>query len=90
MSQPQDVVIRPLIPADREGWETLWRSYLDFYQSKLDPSQFDFTFQRLSNADYAGMFGFVAQFQGKLVGLVNCINHDHGWHLQQVEYLKDL
>jgi len=48
MSQPQDVVIRPLTPADREGWETLWRAYLDFYQSGLDPAQFDYTFQRLS------------------------------------------
>ena len=90
MSQPQDVVIRPLTPADREGWETLWRDYLDFYQSRLDPSQFDFTFQRLSDPDYAGMFGFLAEYQGKLVGLVNCLNHDHGWHMNQVVYLQDL
>ena len=90
MSQPQDVVIRPLTPADREGWETLWRDYLDFYQSRLDPSQFDFTFQRLSDPDYAGMFGFLAEYQGKLVGLVNCLTHDHGWHMNQVVYLQDL
>lgn len=90
MSQSDHIVIRPLTPADREGWETLWRGYLDFYLSKLDPSQFDFTFRRLSDPEYAGMFGFVAEFQGKLVGLVNCLNHDHGWHLQQVVYLQDL
>lgn len=90
MSQPQDVVIRPLMPSDRESWEVLWRSYLDFYQSKLDPAQFDYTFERLSQPDYASMFGFVAQCQGKLVGLVNCINHDHGWHMRQVVYLQDL
>ncbi|ADW71692.1 GCN5-related N-acetyltransferase [Rahnella aceris] len=90
MSQPQDVMIRLLTPADREGWEALWRDYLDFYQSELDPAQFDYTFQRLSQPDYASMFGYVAEYEGKLVGLVNCINHDHGWHMQQVVYLQDL
>ena len=90
MSQPQDVVIRPLTPADRQEWEMLWRDYLDFYQSTLDPAQFDYTFTRLSQPDYASMFGYVAEYEGKLVGLVNCINHDHGWHMQQVVYLQDL
>ena len=90
MSQPQDVVIRPLTPADRQGWEILWRDYLDFYQSALDPAQFVYTFQRLSQPDVASMFGYVAEYQGKPVGLVNCINHDHGWHMQQVVYLQDL
>ncbi|WP_134706474.1 GNAT family N-acetyltransferase [Rahnella sp. CJA17(1/100)] len=90
MSQQQDVMIRLLTPADREGWEVLWRDYLDFYQSELNPAQFDYTFQRLSQPDYASMFGYVAEYEGKLVGLVNCINHDHGWHMQQVVYLQDL
>ncbi|MFU2315236.1 GNAT family N-acetyltransferase [Rahnella sp. PCH160] len=90
MSQSQDVVIRSLAPADRESWENLWRGYLDFYQSELDPAQFDFTFRRLSDPDYDGMFGYVAEYQGRLVGLVNCLNHDHGWHMQQVVYLQDL
>ena len=90
MSQPQDVVIRPLTPADRQEWEMLWRDYLDFYQSTLDPAQFDHTFRRLSQPEYASMFGYVAEYEGKLVGLVNCINHDHGWHMQQVVYLQDL
>lgn len=90
MSQPHDVMIRLLTPADREGWEVLWRDYLDFYQSELDPAQFDYTFQRLSQPDYASMFGYVAEYEGKLIGLVNCINHDHGWHMQQVVYLQDL
>ena len=73
MSQSDHIVIRPLTSADREGWETLWRDYLDFYQSRLDPSQFDFTFQRLSDPNYAGMFGFLAEYQGKLVGLVEAV-----------------
>jgi GNAT superfamily N-acetyltransferase len=90
MSQSNAVKIRPLTPADREGWEALWRDYLDFYQSELDPAQFDYTFQRLSQPDYPDMFGYVAEHQGKLVGLVNCINHDHGWHMRQVVYLQDL
>jgi GNAT superfamily N-acetyltransferase len=90
MSSSQAITVRPLTPADRAGWEILWRDYLDFYQSELDPAQFDYTFQRLSSPDFADMFGYVAEYQGKLVGLVNCINHEHGWHMRQVVYLQDL
>lgn len=90
MSQVAKPVIRPLTPADQDQWESLWREYLDFYQSELSPEVFTQTFQKLSQADYAAMFGYVAESEGKLVGIVNCINHDHGWKLEQVVYLQDL
>ncbi|WP_369789379.1 N-acetyltransferase family protein [Rouxiella sp. WC2420] len=90
MSQLAKPVIRPLTPADQQQWERLWREYLDFYQSELNEDIYEQTFQKLSQSDYEAMFSFVAESEGKLLGIVNCINHDHGWKTQQVVYLQDL
>lgn len=84
------VVIRPLTPKDSGQWAALWREYLDFYQSTVDDAVIAFTFERLSQPDYVNMFGYVAEYEGELVGIVNCINHDHGWSIEQVTYLQDL
>jgi len=90
MSTIDKPIIRPLVRADREQWEALWREYLDFYQSTLNQDVFERTFTRLSEENYEAMFGYVAEHEGKLVGIANCINHDHGWSLEQVTYLQDL
>ncbi|NMP28294.1 GNAT family N-acetyltransferase [Rahnella sp. SAP-1] len=90
MTKAKNPLIRPLTPQDRQQWEALWREYLDFYQTRLDDAVVDRTFARLAAADYADMFGYVAEYEGQLVGIVNCINHDHGWSIEQVTYLQDL
>lgn len=90
MSQSQDVVIRPLTPADYAGWKKLWNAYLTFYESKLKDEVYQHTFLRLSDPEYASMFGYVAEYRGEMVGIANCINHDHGWSLEPVVYLQDL
>lgn len=90
MSEVNKAVIRPLTLADRTQWERLWREYLDFYQNELSDDIYAQTFQRLAQQNYGAMFGYVAEMAGKLVGIVNCINHDHGWKLDQVVYLQDL
>lgn len=90
MSQSQDVVIRPLTPADYVGWKKLWNAYLTFYESKLEDEVYQHTFLRLSDPEYASMFGYVAEYRGEMVGIANCINHDHGWSLEPVVYLQDL
>jgi len=90
MSQSQDVVIRPLTPADYAGWKKLWNAYLTFYESKLEDEVYQHTFLRLSDPEYAAMFAYVAEYRGEMVGIDICINHDHGWSLGQVVYLQDL
>ncbi|WAT00695.1 GNAT family N-acetyltransferase [Rouxiella chamberiensis] len=90
MSEQGKPVIRPLTFADQAQWEGLWKEYLDFYQTTLNDAIVKTTFQRLASEEYAAMFGYVAEQDGKLVGIVNCINHDHGWRLEQVVYLQDL
>lgn len=90
MSELANAVIRPLTLADRAQWQGLWREYLDFYHSELSDDIYAQTFQKLAQEDYAAMFGYVAEVEGKLVDIVNCIIHDHGWKLDQVVYLQDL
>ncbi|KQN48179.1 GCN5 family acetyltransferase [Serratia sp. Leaf50] len=90
MSESKKPVIRPLTSVDQEQWAGLWREYLGFYQSEVGEDVFTQTFEKLSQENYEAMFGFVAEIEGQLVGIVNCINHDHGWKLEQVVYLQDL
>lgn len=90
MSPSQDVVIRPLTPADYAAWKKLWNAYLTFYESHLEDEVYQHTFLRLSDPEYAAMFGYVAEYRGEMVGIANCINHDHGWLLEPVVYLQDL
>ncbi len=84
------IVIRPLRLTDKEDWKHVWRNYLRFYSSIREDALYDFTFQRLADPAHSSMFGYVAEQQGQLQGLVNCIIHEHGWHQQPVIYLQDL
>lgn len=83
-------IIRPIALKDKDSWKQLWRRYLSFYSTIRDDALYEFTFQRLADAGHRDMFAFVAEQQGQLVGLVNCIIHDHGWYQEQVVYLQDL
>jgi hypothetical protein len=42
------MIIRPLKPADRAGWEPLWQGYLRFYETRLAADVTDLTFARLT------------------------------------------
>ena len=46
-----EIVVNPIIPADRDRWAELWRGYLDFYETRLPPEIYDDTWQRLIAAE---------------------------------------
>ena len=51
------MIIRPLKPDDRAGWEPLWQGYLRFYETRLGAEVTDLTFARLTGgADPMGAF----------------------------------
>lgn len=83
------VVIRPVEPADRHGWEPLWAGYLDFYETVLDAATTDATWLRITGGDPA-MGGLVAQDDGQLVGLAHYVLHPTTWTLEPACYLEDL
>jgi GNAT superfamily N-acetyltransferase len=82
--------LRLLAPGDKDSWKYLWRRYLSFYSTIRDDALYEYTFQRLVDTRHPGMFAFVAENQGQLVGLANCIVHEHGWYQESVVYLQDL
>jgi GNAT superfamily N-acetyltransferase len=83
------LVIRPVTGSDWEGWKILWDGYLDFYREQLDEATSRFTFDRLCNC-VDGMFGFVAEQDGELKGLVNALVHPSTWTTSCYCYLEDL
>ena len=84
-------MIRPLQPSDRPGWEELWRGYLRFYRSSLDPAVTDATFERLC-ARTDGLLGLIAvpDDGGAPVGLAHVVLHPSTWSASRYAYLEDL
>ena len=85
-----DLVIRPLEARDREDWARLWTGYLQFYETSVAPEVYDSTFARLLGDDPRDFNCFVAELDGKLVGLTHYLFHRHAWRIEEVCYLQDL
>jgi GNAT superfamily N-acetyltransferase len=83
------IAIRPVVDSDRAAWMPLWHGYLDFYRESLDPEISDHTFARLCEGR-EGMFGFVADSTGELLGIVNALLHPSTWSMTSYCYLEDL
>ncbi|MEL6596505.1 MAG: GNAT family N-acetyltransferase [Pseudomonadota bacterium] len=82
--------IRRLTSADEAQWRALWTGYLEFYDSTVPEEVYQTTFARLLSGDPSQVQGFVAESEGKLIGLVHYFYHAHGWKVEQVCYLQDL
>jgi GNAT superfamily N-acetyltransferase len=84
------MIIRPLVVADRGGWEPLWQGYLQFYRADVPPDVSQVTFARLTGGREP-MGGFVAvDNSGKLTGIVHWITHRSCWTAGDYCYLQDL
>jgi len=67
----------------------MWEQYLRFYGEPLIASDARATFDRLCRrAD--GMFGYVAESDGSIVGLVHAVVHPTTWSPRPNCYLEDL
>ena len=82
-------VIRAVTVGDRAGWQPLWDAYLRFYREVRPAAVTDATFDRLC-ARRDGLFGYVAEEDGVLVGLAHAVVHASTWSTQPVCYLSDL
>ena len=82
-------VVRAVQPDDRQHWQPLWRGYLDFYETVLDPAVTDATWARITKGDPA-MRGLVAARDAGLVGLLHYVLHPTTWTTTPACYLEDL
>ena len=89
MNAPE-TVIRPIEPHDRAVWAEMWCDYLAFYETTLPDEIYDSSFARLLGDDPQDFSGFIAERDGKAVGLVHFLFHRHGWKIENVCYLQDL
>ena len=85
--------VRDLARDDRAAWMPLWDGYNAFYgrsgATALDPRITDQTWARFFDAA-SGMRCFVAELDGRVVGLVHCVFHRSTSRLTDVCYLQDL
>ena len=84
-----EIAIRPLTANDRAAWEPLWQGYLTFYKASLTPETSDATFARLTGGQEP-MGGFIAERDGKAIGIVNYVLHRTTWSQKEICYLQDL
>ena len=86
-------VVRPVAPADYEGWKPLWDGYNAFYgregPTALPDEVTRSTWSRFFDA-YEPVHGLVAESSGRLVGLVHYIYHRSTLHTAPICYLQDL
>ena len=85
-----DLIIRPLRPADEAEWRRLWTAYLEFYESSVPEEVYVTTFRRLLGDDPRDYNGLLAVLDGRPVGLAHYLFHRHGWKIEDVCYLQDL
>ena len=88
-----DVTIRPIRAGDESEWRRLWTGYLVFYESEVSEEVYQTTFARLlkGNEGVDNEYrGFLADIDGKPVGLVHFLFQRHCWKVENVCYLQDL
>lgn len=84
------LTIRPLVEADQADWRRLWTAYLEFYNSTVPEDVYQSTFARQLDPAYPDRCCFIADLDGRAVGLVHAIWHGHNWRIEDVCYLQDL
>ncbi|MEM7056136.1 MAG: GNAT family N-acetyltransferase [Pseudomonadota bacterium] len=82
--------IRTIEAKDEAEWRVLWTGYLEFYETSVPEEVYQTTFQRLLSDDPHDFKGFVAEIDGRLIGLTHYLYHQHAWRIENVVYLQDL
>jgi GNAT superfamily N-acetyltransferase len=84
-----DVTIRPLAAADEAAWRKLWAGYTAFYRASIAEDVTAASFARLLDPA-SRFFGLVAERDGAVIGMTNCVLHDSTWDTRPICYLQDL
>ncbi len=82
--------VRGLEEADRVAWGTLWKGYLDYYETELPPEMYDIASNQMLSGNEHEVHWLVAEKDGTLIGLTHYLFHRHGWKVEPVVYLQDL
>lgn len=87
------LIVRPLQESDFEAWLPLWDGYNAFYgregPSALDPEVTRTTWARFFDPNEP-VFAFVAEAEGKILGLTHFLHHRSTTRIELTCYLQDL
>jgi GNAT superfamily N-acetyltransferase len=84
------MVIRELRTDEFEFWRELWNAYLDFYEVSVTPDVYEILWNRLHLEDEYEPRAFVAESNGRLVGLTHFLLQRHAWRIEKVTYISDI
>ena len=83
------VIVRPVKPGDYDQWLPLWTGYNTFYERVAPPAVTASTWGRFFD-HYEPVHCFVAEADGRLLGLVHYIFHRNTSMIGPACYLQDL
>lgn len=83
------MIVRPLEPADRAPWETLWQGYRAFYHSDVPAETTEVAWTRFLDPSIP-MHALGAFRDGRLLGIVHYLYHYSSWTTGPYCYLQDL
>jgi GNAT superfamily N-acetyltransferase len=81
--------IRMALESDFAQWLPLWQGYQVFYKTNIAQATTDTTWSRFLDSTEP-MHCAVAEYEGKLVGMVHYIQHRSCWTTGDYIYLQDL
>jgi GNAT superfamily N-acetyltransferase len=81
--------VRALRADDRAQWDVLWKGYQAFYKVEIPHAATDTTFARFLDPSEP-VHAFVAEGEGRILGLVHFIFHRSTWSTGPNCYLQDL
>jgi GNAT superfamily N-acetyltransferase len=83
------VTIRQIEPRDEVRWRELWDGYTRFYEREPSRAVTRHTWARLMDPA-SPLFAIVAEGEGGVVGIANCVIHESTSALAPACYLQDL
>lgn len=82
--------IRALAPADRDAWLSLWRGYIEFYESEVSDAQTTLTWNRMLDPQFPIHGAIAVDDAGRAIGFVHWLTHAATWSAGPYVYLEDL
>jgi GNAT superfamily N-acetyltransferase len=83
------IKVRKVEASDKARWMELFRGYIVFYKAEIPSEQYELTWNRLMDPNYE-CHGFIAELNGKVVGLTHYSFQTSTWAPVNYCYLEDL